>query len=132
MVWVDQPSASFSRSLRAAVIHSAFEAQVKMTTAARLDYLAEDAQAAAASDGERYLVVWPSLSIFRGDRDILGAAVDADETVQKISIAASPSNESKPAVAALLAGRFVVVYDNGAGTVARIIEFPWPRKRSVR
>ena len=80
-----------------------------------------------ATDGAHDVVVWCTLSS-RGDRDIVGASVDAAGNVTPLSIASSSDDERDPSVSAMSPGRFLVTYekinsDSERRLAGRFIEF---------
>ena len=66
-------------------------------------------------------------------RSLVAAPIQApsEAQAQQVAISVTSTNETKPVVAALGPGRFVVIYDNGAATVARLVELP-ARRRVIR
>jgi hypothetical protein len=72
-----------------------------------------------ATDGERYVIVWRTISPER-TYDIVGASIDRAGNVTPLSIATSGDDERDPSVIALGEGRFLVAYEK-VSTVDRRI-----------
>ncbi len=89
---------------------------------------------AIASDGERYVVVWRTMSPLR-TFDIAGAAIDRAGNVVPLSIATSEADERDPSVIALGNGTFLVAYEKwdagGRHIAGRFVTFE-PRSHAVR
>ena len=90
-----------------------------------------------AWDGERFLVIWPDLSLGT-DTDIVGVYVEPDRTIDPMfTIAATPRDERRPFIAAAGSGRVLVGYEviEGANSriagrfVSRHAPPPTPRRR---
>lgn len=62
-----------------------------------------------ATDGERYVVVW-STKKFNGGCDIVGASIDRDGQVTRLSIATTEADEHDPSVLMTAPGNFLVAY----------------------
>jgi hypothetical protein len=72
-----------------------------------------------ATDGQRYLVVWRTVSA-AGDHDIVGAMVDNSGKVTPILIVASGADERDPSVIAVAEGTVLVAYEKISGGERRI------------
>lgn len=87
-----------------------------------------------ATDGEHYVVVWRTRTA-AGDYDVIGAAIDRNDTVTPLSIATSTADERDPSVIAIGAGRFLVAYekigDGGRRLAGRFLDFG-NRRHAVR
>jgi hypothetical protein len=73
-----------------------------------------------ASDGERFVVVWRTLSPER-TYDVVGASVDRNGNVVRFPIAATTSDEKDPSVIALGPGKFLVAYEKIDSVIDRRI-----------
>jgi len=73
-----------------------------------------------ASDGERFVVVWRTLSPER-TYDIVGASIDRNGHVIPFSMATTTSDEKDPSVIAIGPGKFLVAYEKIESVIDRRI-----------
>lgn len=86
-----------------------------------------------AVDGVRYVVTW-RVRMPAGNHDVVGAIIDADDKLTLLAIAATPADESDPAILALGGGTFLVAYEKNSGTERRIAGrfITFGRRRATR
>lgn len=117
MTWMDRGA------LMAALAQTSLDAQTQMNAPKRIAFPIDDVRASVASDGERFVIVWPA------GQTIGIAAVASDASSEQSSVAVP--NAAKVNIAAIRRGLFVLVYDDGVSAAARLIDFRI-RERAVR